>query len=405
MSSAIAVGVAGVRALSTFVTGKLILVHFGPPEFAAQAQLLQLTAIAIPIGTGFLSLAISSSLAAGQMATLARAQRLALRAGLCAAALPLLPIMVWGAGPSSSWLFGTTGWSVALAALPVAMLAAIGVSRYCALLLGAGQGRSAAIVDAAMALVGIGIVGVAALSLQPIWLMLSPVATLMSGAIVAWYCWSKVRPSDVPSRPAQISATPSPHLRAYVLTGLTASAIAPAVMLYLRADVLQQAGTMETAAFVAAQRLAALATAPVPVYVYLFLTAFFAASSIRESSARVSHLQWRVAALLASTFAALCWALPLVTPWVFSTDLHVPRSVFALAAVGEGMRAVAAIQAQYIATRGQWRRYLVADAVYFSTLLGTFLATGSDAFGLALAYASAGAAYMVFLRSMNRTVA
>lgn len=405
MSSAIAVGVAGVRALSTFVTGKLILVHFGPAEFAAQAQLLQLTAIAIPVGTGFLSLAISSSLASGRMATLARAQRFALWAGLGTAALPLLPMLVWGAGRSSEWLFGTTGWSLALATLPAAMLAAVGVGRYCALLLGTGRGRSAAMVDATMALSGITIVAAAALSHQPVWLMLSPLATLMAGAIVAWYCWSRARPSVVPYRPTGASEAPSPRLRAYVLTGLTASAIAPAVMLYLRADVLQQAGTMDAAAFVAAQRLAALATAPVPVYVYLFLTAFFAASSIRESSARVGHLQWRIAALLAIIFAALCWALPLITPWVFSADLHVPRSVFALAAVGEGMRAVAAVQAQYIATRGQWQRYLVADAVYFSTLLGTFLATGPDAYGLASAYAGAGAAYMAYLRFTNRTAA
>ncbi|NJN00148.1 MAG: hypothetical protein HC793_00195 [Aquincola sp.] len=109
--------------------------------------------------------------------------------------------------------------------------------------------------------------------------------------------------------------------------------------------------------------------------------------------------------MLAITFTALCWALPLITPWVFSADLHIPRSVFALAAIGEGMRAVAAVQAQYIAIQGQWRRYLVADAVYFSTLLSVFFAMDADAHGLAWAYASAGAAYMVFMRSINRHVA
>jgi hypothetical protein len=399
MSTAIAIGVAATRAISTFVVGKLILVAFGPLAFSGHAQLIQLVAMSIPAGCGFLSLAISSAVASGNSSGFRRARRFALSSGLASALLLLIAAMSFDLESLAAWLFGDPGWTQALIALPLTMLAAVALSYHSAMLVGAGRGSDAALVDAAMALCGIVIALVAVWRRDLVWVWWSSVPTLGLAALMATWLWRRAPKHAAPG--SEQGSDSGPRLTSFLLTGLAASAVAPTLMVTLRAEVLQVAGAMDAAAFVAAQRLAALVAAPVPVYVYMFLTSYLASSTEGAGIARVRALQWRVGLALAGSFAVMALGLPWLVPWVFAVGLEIPLAVFLLVSLGEGMRAVAAVQAQQLATLGRWRRYLLADAAFFAALMGGFVFSQPSALSLAASYALAGATYLAALTIMS----
>lgn len=401
MNYVFAIFLAAVRALSTFVAGKLVLVAFGTAAFAAHAQLSQLLAVLLPLSCGCTSLALMSALANGDTEQVQRVLKVS--AWISAGLVVLTGSFVVAAGPASisQWVFGTPHWQPTAIIAPVAIVLACVASLGLASLIGIGKGRWASLVDAGMALCVVGIAAIAAAHERVNWLIYSPLPILGVGALASalalWLCrgmfGAAIARSQQTGKPAHRS------LRSYMLASLVASAVAPLAILATRAALLDQSGANEASSFIAAQRLAALVAAPIPVYVYTFLSPFLASAEHQQASQRIRKLQGSILLLAGVAYAVLALSLPVVTPLAFSNEVHIPIVLFLFVAIGETGRVAAALRAQYLATHGQWRTFVGGEFVFLALFVGTFVAGSRDGHWIAGAYGIAGVGYLLYMVS------
>lgn len=399
MNYILSIAVAAIRALSMFFVGKIILLAFGTQAFAAHAQLAQLVTVLLPVSCGLTTLAMINAWANLDRLRALWVLKISVSITVALVFLSAVLVMTIDTTALSQWAFGTSEWQGALLVIPIAVALASATSLATASLVGIGKGRWAAIADACMSLCALALAAIAAFTANIKWLIFSPLPILGIGVLAAGLAIIGNRGSFATT--TALSSTFSKPVRSslgsYMLMSLAASAIAPAAILLARSTLLNEVGADAASSFVAAQRLVALAVAPVPFYVYTFLSHFFASATHEQATQRIRKLQMSLLLIVSVIYAILAWALPVVTPIVFSDDVQIPALLFILVALGEMARVVAALQAQYLATHGRWKTFLIGDFVFLGLFLSVFLLGGSSGTWIAGAYGLAGVGYLIYM--------
>lgn len=399
MNYILSIAVAAIRALSMFFAGKIVLVAFGTQEFAAHAQLAQLLAVILPISCGLTSLAVINAWANSDRVRALRVIKISV--GITIALMFLFGALTLTIDITavSKLAFGTSEWQVAVLLAPVAIALASATSLCTASLIGVGKGRLAAIVDACMSLCALFMASMAAATENIEWLIYSPLPILGIGVLAATLAirWNKESFATSVPLSSELNHSATRSLRSYMLMSFAASAVAPSAILIARSTLLNQTGPDEASSFIAAQRLVALAVAPVPLYVYTFLSPFFASATHEQATERIRQLQLMLFLIVSVIYIILASTLHIVTPLAFSDEIQIPTRLFILVALGEMTRVIAGLQAQYLATHGRWQAFLAGDFVFISLFMGAFLVIGPSGIWIAGAYALAGIGYLIYM--------
>lgn len=391
--------VAAIRALSMFLVGKIILESYGTQTFAAHAQLSQLITVLLPISCGLTTLAIINACANFDWERVLRVLQISV--GITVALVLSFAVLsvALDSRALSTFLFGTSEWQGTIMIAPIAVALASVTSLATASLIGFGKGRWAAGTDACMSLCALIVVALASYTDNIGWLIYSPLPVLGIGALIAIFAVFINRPLFLNVEATSLTHISSPRnsIGSYMMMSFAASAIAPTAILLARSTLLNETGPDAASSFIAAQRLAALAVAPVPFYIYTFLSHYFASSNHLQATRKIRHLQIILLVALSTIYLLLTWALPLVTPIAFSAEVRIPAQLFIFVAIGEMARVIAAVQAQYMATHGRWKSFLFGDFVFIGIFLVAFLMGEASGTWIAGAYGLAGIGYLIYM--------
>lgn len=390
--------VAAIRALSMFFAGKIILAYYDTQVFAAHAQLTQFVTVLLPISCGFTTLAIINACANSDWRRFFWILKIALAATIFLVFAFAVFVMAFDTAAVSKLLFGNASWQGALLIAPIAVALAGATSLATASLIGLGKGRWVAGADAFTSLCAVLVVAIAATTANIKWLIYSPLPVLFVGLLVAGVGVFSNRHRFSREKTALIDiSSPAIKLRSYMMMSLAASAIAPAAIIFARSTLLNETGYDAATSFIAGQRLAALAVAPIPFYVYTFLSHYFASNSYAAVMKKIRRLQLKIFIFLFITYVVLTCSINIVTPIAFSEDVKIPPTLFGLVAIGEMARLLAAIQAQYMATVGRWKAFLVGDFTFMGTFLIGVLMGDASGVSIAGAYGLAGISYVFYI--------